>query len=68
MSEPERIQARAEQIMEANPEQAYAFWYCDIKQFKYVNDNFGYEEGDYILKLLGEKLTAILDKDELMVV
>ena len=57
---------RAEQIMEANPEQAYAFWYCDIKQFKYVNDNFGYEEGNYILKLLGEKLTAILDKDELM--
>ena len=57
---------RAEQIMESNPEQAYAFCYCDIKQFKYVNDNFGYEEGDYILRLLGEKLTAILDKDELM--
>ena len=60
------FQQRAAQIMGKNPEQAYAFWYCDIKQFKYVNDNFGYVEGDYILKIIGEKLTSILGKDELM--
>ena len=57
---------RAKQILMENPQENFAFWYCDIKQFKYVNENLGYEEGDYILKMIGKYTSEALGENELV--
>ncbi len=57
---------RAEQVLLENPEETFAFWSCDIKQFKYINGNYGYEEGDCILRTIGKTVSAVLEKGELL--
>lgn len=41
---------QAEQILLKNPQQTYALWYSNIKQFKLINNRFGYDVGDYVIK------------------
>lgn len=41
---------QAEQILLNNPQQTYALWYSNIKQFKLINNRFGYDVGDYVIK------------------
>lgn len=41
---------QAEQILLNNPQQTYALWYSNIKQFKLINNHFGYDVGDYVIK------------------
>lgn len=62
----EGFKLRAEQILRDNPHETFVFWYCDIKQFKYVNETFGYEEGDYILRTIGKHLLEDLDEGEVL--
>ncbi len=40
----------AEKLMTQNGKTRYSLWYCDIKNFKYVNDILGYSVGDNVLK------------------
>lgn len=37
-------------ILKENPQKKYSLWYCDLKNFKYINDVFGYDAGNRILK------------------
>lgn len=41
---------RAKYLIEHNPNESYAVWFCDIKKFKFVNDLFGYEIGDRLIR------------------
>lgn len=45
---------------------SYAMFYTDINQFKLMNDNFGYQEGDYILKTFADSLLQIGDTNSIL--
>ncbi|MCB6366681.1 EAL domain-containing protein [Intestinibacillus massiliensis] len=36
----------------------YALLYCDLKNFKYINDIYGYETGDHVLQYWADTLAA----------
>lgn len=38
------------EIWRHHQDKQYALWYCDLKNFKYVNDVFGYDVGNRLLK------------------
>ncbi|MCF0111406.1 MAG: EAL domain-containing protein, partial [Erysipelotrichaceae bacterium] len=46
-------------VME-HPKKQFALWYCDIKKFKFVNDFFGYEKGDELLKFWATTTSSCL--------
>lgn len=50
----EWFKPEAERLIRENPDFLYSFWYGDLKNFKYINDVFGYEEGNRILKYLSD--------------
>lgn len=41
---------KAQEIIEKNPKIRFAVLYCNIQRFKAINDLFGYEMGDMILR------------------
>ncbi len=47
-----------EKIHQRNPQIAYAVFFFDIVKFKAINDIFGYEEGDAILKYIADFLRS----------
>lgn len=47
---------KAEEFMRRNPEEEYLIVCSDIRQFNTVNDIFGMETGDMILKIIAEQL------------
>ncbi|MDY3751044.1 bifunctional diguanylate cyclase/phosphodiesterase [Christensenella minuta] len=47
----EKFKQEAAGIMERNPGEKFAVVYIDFENFKYVNDVFGYEYGDDILRI-----------------
>lgn len=57
---------QAEDLIRNHPENAYSLWYCDIKQFKFINETFGYDEGDRLLQYWVEIVTSVLNEEELM--
>lgn len=54
----------AKKRIDTDPE-AYALVYLDLHQFKYINDTFGYKEGDLLLKNISSILNRFIRKDEL---
>lgn|GEM_PF-872477 len=36
----------AEELLKVNPNKKFAIYYADVKNFKYINDTFGYDVGD----------------------
>ena len=42
--------------LDRNPDKDYAVVCLDIEKFKYINDRFGFAEGDRLLEYIGEKL------------
>lgn len=54
----------AERIMSKNKDQWYAAVYADMVDFKFINDTYGYEEGDKILKEVGDLFKLFIDQDE----
>lgn len=54
----------ADRILEENNGKQYCVWYCDIKNFKYINDVYGYDEGNRILKYLADWLEDNIRKGE----
>lgn len=57
---------RAEEILEDNPHRTYAFWCCDLKRLKYINEYFGYVEGNRILRFIVNYLLSNLRPDEIV--
>ena len=49
---------RVRKVLESNPEQDYAIAYFNIQRFKTVNDLFGYEEGDALLRRAANALAV----------
>lgn len=62
----EGFKMRAEQILLENSKETFAFWSFDIKHFKYINDNFGYKEGDRTLKAISNNILSVLEEGELL--
>lgn len=50
----EKFKAEAEAILEQNPSEKFAVVYMDFENFKYINDVFGYDCGDGVLKTYAE--------------
>lgn len=49
---------KVQEILESEPEQDFAIAYFNIQRFKTVNDLFGYESGDELLKKVAEILAG----------
>lgn len=45
-----RFKIEAKQILENRNEKKYALWYCDLRNFKLVNNVYGYDFGDRVLQ------------------
>lgn len=60
----ERFKEMAQQYLDKNIEFNYAVFYVDFADFKYINDVFGYEWGDRILKEYAAILEQDMDKAE----
>jgi len=46
----EGYKIEVERLLRENPGRKYSLWYCDIKKFKFINDVYGYDVGDRLLK------------------
>lgn len=53
-----------QRLLNENPTRPYAFWYCDIRKFKFINDVFGYGTGDRLLKHWADFLTSEMQDGE----
>lgn len=51
--------------LQEKPHSAYAVVYANIERFKSINDRFGTEEADNLLRIVHEELSAALDDDEM---
>ena len=56
---------KALNLLFKNPHYNYAMWYCDIRNFKYINDAFGYDKGDALLCHWVEVVRKDLREDEI---
>lgn len=52
-------------VLEDKDFRKIAFWYCDIDDFKFFNEYFGYETGDLLLKEMAEIFAKYALKREL---
>jgi diguanylate cyclase (GGDEF)-like protein len=55
----------AENLIEKNKHLNYAIVETNLKNFKYINERFGYEEGNLILKYLSECIDSLINKNEI---
>lgn len=46
----ERFRTECERLLENRGNKKYSLWYCDLKNFKFINDIYGYEFGDRVLQ------------------
>lgn len=60
----EGFKLRAEHILKNNPGRKYALHYCDIKKFKFINEAYGYDTGDRILKYWSDYLASVCREGE----
>ncbi len=61
----ERFCDEAQKIINENPDLKIAVQYIDFENFKYINDVFGYQYGDNILKKYTELMMGALSDKEL---
>ncbi|MGI6069700.1 MAG: putative bifunctional diguanylate cyclase/phosphodiesterase [Blautia sp.] len=61
----ERFQQQAKEIINNNKNLKFAIQYMDFENFKYINDVFGYDVGDKVLKKYAEIMTESLEENEL---
>ena len=40
--------------------------FLDLKQFKLINDTYGHKAGDYLLRVIGERLKNIIRKSDIV--
>lgn len=55
-----------EQLVEPKKDEQFVMLYIDIDHIKHVNDTLGHDKGNLVLKKIGEKLTAITSKDDIL--
>lgn len=61
----ERFCTDAQKLINDNPQLKFAVQYIDFDNFKYINDVFGYDMGDRILKEYTELMQSSLGENEL---
>lgn len=54
----------ADKLVKKNPQLTYAVVYTDINKFKFINDTYGYSEGDRVLIEFSKILAASIDEEE----
>lgn len=59
----EGFRLEASRVLKENKKKHYALWYCDIKNFKYINDVFGYDVGDQLLIYCSQQLRKHLSEE-----
>ena len=52
------------ELQEKKKNSPYSLWYCDIKNFKYINDFYGYDTGDKLLKYWAKVIADLHGPDE----
>ncbi len=57
---------RVEEVLRAHPDIPYILSYNNITNFKYINDRFGMEAGDELLRFWVDKSLPTFAEDELM--
>lgn len=62
----DKFKNAAQELLDENSGLKYAVFYVDFADFKYINDVFGYEWGDRILKEYGGILEQDLDEKEVV--
>ncbi|MCX7714362.1 MAG: EAL domain-containing protein [Clostridia bacterium] len=60
-----KFQMDARKLLDENPDLSYALFYTDTKNFKYINDVFGYKVGDEVLKYIAKTLRKDLNENEI---
>lgn len=58
------FQREAQRLLDERGETKYALWYSDICNFKYVNDLYGYDFGDSVLKHWANAIAAEIGEGE----
>lgn len=56
---------RIARFMEKNPERQYAFIQFDIRKFRYINETYGSDKGDEILRYISDTLEVMCDDDHI---
>lgn len=59
-----RFYVRAGELLTAGSTEHYVVIYCDIDHFKLINDTFGFEEGDEVLRTFGSILQRFIQDQE----
>lgn len=58
---------KLEQLLDAaSPEKEFALFYLDLDKFKYVNDTFGHDMGDALLKVVAERIRTCVRKSDMI--
>ena len=61
------LHERLELAIQANPpENRFSLMFIDLDRFKEINDSLGHKSGDDLLKQLGPRLQALLNKEDLL--
>ncbi|MBQ7944617.1 MAG: EAL domain-containing protein [Lachnospiraceae bacterium] len=58
------FRSAAKRLILQNQDCQYALWYCDLRQFKIINETLGYEAGDSLLRYWIEVISENLSEDE----
>lgn len=53
------------ELLESNPEREYAIVRMDMRKFRLLNEYYGTQEGDNVLRFMGVKLQECMDLEEL---
>lgn len=60
-----KFKLKAPAMMHSNSDYKYAILYLDIEHFKFINDKFGYEEGDKVLMAVSDFLNGVISEREM---
>lgn len=60
----EGYKLHARRFLHTYPERKYALCYCDIKRFKFINEVYGYDTGDRLLKWWGDYLKSHIHEED----
>lgn len=61
----QKFREETEKLLRLHSRGEYALVYFDIKEFKFINDEYGYEEGDRVLKAVAEHLSLKMSKHDM---